>query len=514
VLIHIPDLRRAVQRRSFAAFVKNAWCYAEPRPLQWGWYLDVLCDTLQQVTTGSIQRLIINVPPGTGKSLIVSVLWPAWMWARDPALGILTSSYSDTLPIRDNGRFRRVIGSEWFWYTFWSATGTVVLDDSKRQVTNSAQGWRIATSVGGQGTGNHPDVIVLDDLLKAQDARSPVKVKAVNDYYRDVIPTRRARDPVEVNVMQRLNQADLTAFQLDIGGWEHLCLPMRYEPKSRYVCVCHKDGPDPRDLRTADGELLCPQLWPEEKVTAEENALGPFGTSGQLQQHPVPEGGGLFKLEHVRYVDRWPTGDDVVWYRGWDTASTEGGGDWTVGLLMAVQDEVIYYVDVVRLRGDPDAVDKAILDAAKGDAFYTTGRPWSDGHDDVSKHIRELHRQRYHIREEVDHKSIEKAHSKMLAGFDYAGVVVSTSKSHRAVYKSGSVRAQWGAGNIRMVRAVWNKPYLDVMTAFPVGLHDDDVDATSCAWNAYVEDTVVLKQGGVWGRKVSGGDVREEVKTW
>lgn len=523
--IHISTLRRSLERDSLPAFIRAAWPIVEPaQQLKWGWHLDEICDALTEITRGNLKRLLINVPPGTGKSLTVSVFWLAWWWAKEPALGYLTASYSDANPIRDNLRFRRIITSPWFIESFWTGmqTGrdgrliclpgdpscTVGMrsdQNAKIKLENTAGGWRIATSVGGQGTGDHPDAIVIDDALKAQDARSKTMLANCNDWKRDVISTRRARDPVEVTIMQRLALGDLSAHTLDQGGCEHLCLPMRYVSKPNLKCTCHDGVPDKRDRRTVDGELLCPNLWPEGKVAIEENDLGPMGTSGQLQQNPVPEGGGLFKVAHFSVVETWPTAPGVRWCRGWDTATTADGGDWTVGVLLAELDGVIYVVDVIRLRGEPDEVDAAIRDAARNDSLFTTRRPWSMANDNVSTRTRAKHVACYTVVEEIDHKSIRVAHAKMLKGFNYEGVVVTTSKTHRAVEKSNSFRSQCGAGNVRMVQcSTWNAQYLDVMTTFPVGLHDDDVDATSVAWNKMVDDSLVVRRRGTFGQRRRG----------
>ena len=90
-------------KRSLRAFVEHAWQYVEPtKTFVSNWHIDTLCDVLERVSRGEITQLLINVPPGTMKSLLVSVFWPAWEWTHHPELRYLTASYSGHLTVRDN----------------------------------------------------------------------------------------------------------------------------------------------------------------------------------------------------------------------------------------------------------------------------------------------------------------------------------------------------------------------------------------------------------------------------
>ena len=284
--VNLESVRAELARRELPEFIRMAWPLVEPTTdLSWNWHLDELCDVLEAVTRGEIKRLVINVPPGSAKSLTVSVFWPAWEWATDASLRYLTASYSDANTIRDNRRLRAIVSSDWYR----KAYGVEVAGDqwAKIRFDTKAKGWRIATSVGGMGTGEHPDRIIVDDPLKAADARSIVSMEACCEWFDRTVSTRVARNPAIVLIMQRLHEGDLAGHLLAKGGFEHVCFPMRFDPERK----------DPRDHRSQAGELLWPEMWPEEKVRQEELDLGPFGTAGQLQQRPAPEGGGLFKRE-------------------------------------------------------------------------------------------------------------------------------------------------------------------------------------------------------------------------
>src|SRR5262245_58453995 len=107
------DRERA--NRRLAEFVKQAWHLIEPAtPLVWGWHMTAICEHLEAVSRGRIRNLVIEVPPGSSKSTIVSVMWPVWHWLLNPATRFLTGSYAIGLATRDALRSRRVIASPWF----------------------------------------------------------------------------------------------------------------------------------------------------------------------------------------------------------------------------------------------------------------------------------------------------------------------------------------------------------------------------------------------------------------
>lgn len=478
----LEEHRAAVAKKSLPEFVRLFWSVVEPaRPLFWNWHLDELCDRLVAITNGELKQLIINVPPGCMKSLLVNVMWPAWEWASNPALRYLTAAYSSDNTIRDNLRLRDIVTSE----AYRRAYGVKLASDQAAKVrfNTTAKGWRIATSIGGKGTGEHPDRVIIDDPIKATGARSAAELAECSDWFDRTITTRLAQDPAIILIMQRLNELDLAGHLLAKGGWEHVLFPMRFrhptvEPDGRvhngWKCPCHERTGDALDHRTKPGELLWPALWPEERVRREELGLGPYGVSGQLQQDPVPEGGGLFKRDWFEIVEPEAVPEGAQRCRGWDTAGTEDGGDWTVGVKLAESARTWYVEHAVRGQWGPAAVDKIMRQTAESDGRACAVREEKEGGSAG--------------------KAVITARAKALVGFDYAGVQISGDKITRAK----PFRAQCEAGNVKLVRGEWNGAWLDVVCSFPVGPHDDDVDASSCAFNAMVEDGGPVKVKLTW----------------
>src|ERR1039457_396829 len=163
-------------KRRFGDFIAQAWPVVEPAcALISAWHVDAMAEHLQAVSEGQIKHLLINVPPGHAKSLIVSGLWPAWEWIRNEKGAQrrgLFASYNDGLATRDSVRCRTLIDSPWYRDTFcpdWTLSGE---QNEKNYFVNTKSGFRISLSVGGRGTGFRGDTIVVDDPLNASDQYS------------------------------------------------------------------------------------------------------------------------------------------------------------------------------------------------------------------------------------------------------------------------------------------------------------------------------------------------------
>lgn len=291
------------QQASLIEFLKGGWKYIDPAPYVGGWHLEAIAEHLQAVADGHIRRLIINVPPRSSKSSLVSVAWPAWVWAQEdgnslsgPHVQFLFASYAQSLGLRDSVKTRRLIESPWYqerWGNSFSLTGD---QNTKIRFENNQGGYRLATSVGGALTGEGGSIIVVDDPINANEALSDAVRESTLSWWDESMSTR-LNDPktgAYVVIMQRLHEQDLTGHILanNHDEWVHLCLPMRYESDRHCTTVIGWEDP-----RTEDGELLCPNRFGEPEVVSLERALQAYGTAGQLQQRPSPRGGGIFKTD-------------------------------------------------------------------------------------------------------------------------------------------------------------------------------------------------------------------------
>lgn len=139
---------------TFYEFVRMAWPIVEPgMEFIDNKHIEHICLHLEAVTDGRIKRLLINIPPGHAKSLLVSVLWPAWSWLKKPEWRVLCGSYGMDLALRDAMKCRQLLESDWYRETFAPVWLLCSDQNLKSYYRNTRSGERVAVSVGGRVTG-------------------------------------------------------------------------------------------------------------------------------------------------------------------------------------------------------------------------------------------------------------------------------------------------------------------------------------------------------------------------
>lgn len=461
-------------------FIRIGWPFIDPAEFVSNWHIDAISDHLEAVANGDIRRLVIMMPPRHMKSLSVNVAFPPWVWAQKkrspltgPGVGFLSTSYAQHLSVRDNVKSRRVIDSVWYQRGWGDRFKLTSDQNTKIRFENNCGGYRIASSVDGTATGDGGDIIIIDDPISASDALSPTVRQAANEWFDNTMSTR-LNDPktgAYIIVMQRLHEDDLVGHVLEQakqdGGdqWTVLCLPARYEPDHPFVFAA--------DPRKGPGELLWPARIGEKQVRALEVSLGQYGSAGQLQQRPAPRSGGMFDRTNFEIVKAAPA--DLQEYAAWDLAASvpEPGSepDWTVRVKMGKSKDGFFYIlDVFRFQGGAAAVEEKIRYLATQDT------------------------RRCRIRIPEDPGQAGKAQAqaiiRMLAGYSVKAERPTGSKETRATPFSAQVEA----GNVKLVAAPWNEPFLQELELFPFGKHDDQVDAAADAFN----ELAAGSKGSAW----------------
>jgi predicted phage terminase large subunit-like protein len=310
----------ATLKESLTDFTQAAWPQLERKTYLHNWHIDAIAEHLEAVSRREIKRLIINVPFRTMKSTLVSVAWPAWVWANDPSHQFLCGSHAEKLATRDNLKHRRLVMSPWYrerWGNVYSLAGD---QNQKLRFENDKGGYRIGFGMTSGITGDGGDTVIIDDPHDRDAAQSEAeRTTALETFDQSVIT--RLNDPENsaiVVIMQRLHEEDLSGHLLNEGGWEHLMLPMEYDPAR--VCVTSLGEPDPR---TEEGELLWPERFPAHTVASLARTLGPYGASGQLQQMPTPAGGGILKTD---WWQPWGYDEAICYGLSWseDTFDDDG----------------------------------------------------------------------------------------------------------------------------------------------------------------------------------------------
>lgn len=411
--------------RQDGVYIPGAWNRLDPSPFVGGWHIDAICEHLEAIVLhvtgkpGGISRLVINIPPRTGKSTTCSVAWPTWTWIDHPEIRFLFTSYAERLAVRDARKSRQLMQSKW-WQDRWGSSFDWLGDQNeKSRYENDKGGYRLSSSFGGSTTGEGGDIVVADDPHKARDAMESDDLrKDVLDEW-DTTYSTRLNDPKTgafVVIMQRLHEKDLTGHVLaSEGGSEyiHLCLPMEHSPNHPFTW--------PDDPRTLPGELLTPERFGPDEVYKLKDDLGARAAAGQLQQLPSPETGDFFKREDLeRYwlprksvpcgtceAQGWVGADqsivcprchgigDLGFYPAvdekalsWDMAFKKtSGSSFVVGAVWGRKGAKRYLLDLVRARMSftetleafkaqvrkwPDANAKLVEDKANGPAVVDT----------------------------------------------------------------------------------------------------------------------------------------------
>lgn len=436
--------------------MREAWRVLEPNTaLVWNWHLDALCLHLEAVTDGRINRLAVNIPPGSSKSMIVSVLWPAWEWGPRGlrSMRYLTTSFAEDSVKRDTRKHRDLTLSEWY-RSLWPEV--VLVRTGEMSFANQDTGTREGTAFGSL-TSKRGNRLIIDDPHSTKTAESDTERASTVRQFREGSLNRlndQERDAIVV-VMQRLHEQDVTGALMKLGlGFVLLMLPMEFEPQRR--CSTSIGWTDPR---TEEGELLDPVRFPRKVVDDLKKGLGSYAYAGQYQQRPAPRDGGLFKRSWLPVVDALPN-DIVSWCRAWDIGATKGGGDPTAGVKVGrARDGTFYVVDVFKAQESPSEVERTIMATASMDGANCT------------------------IRLPQDPGAAGKAYAqtlvKMLAGYPVKAVPPTGEKTTRAT----PAAAQAEAGNVKLLRGDWNEAFMDELCTFPAATHDDQVDAFADAVN-------------------------------
>lgn len=478
---------------SLIHFVKVMWHCLEPgRQFVHGRAIEAICEHLEAVSNGEIRKLLINVPPGCMKSLSTDVFYPAWEWGprNHPHLRFISASYSKDLTLRDNRRCRQLIADP-LYQEYWGDRFTIASDqDAKGRFENDKRGWKFATSVGGQVVGERGDVFIIDDPHNIKNAESTAIREATLQWFSEVVPSR-VNDPDNATfiiIMQRVHERDVSGLILEKElGYEHLCLPMEYE----------SDHPHPGrssigfvDWRTVDGQLLWPERYPMRAVVELKEQLrswgGEYAEVGQLQQRPTPRGGGAFKKSHWQFF--------ATEYTAFGAAHRPAGCTNALAVSLPPDFDFTYA-----------SVDAAFKDGAKGSRVsiqvISQKGPFTYVRHVVTKHMT--------FKETCDHIAefgTNGSSNAIIGGVlheypEISKVLIEDKANGPAIIntlrqkltsiiglnpeggkesRASAMQPRIESGHIMLPDgAPWLEDYIAEFASFPVGAHDDQVDALS-----------------------------------
>lgn len=458
-ILEIPysykELDQELCRRSLLHFSKRAWHVLEPgRKFITGWHIEAICEHLEAVTRGEIRNLLINMPPRHMKSTLVSVLWPAWAWIQNPTKRWLFSSYANVLSKRDSVKCRRLIESPWYQDMFGQIVQIVDDQNEKMRFENTKTGCRIATSVGGSGTGEGGDIIVVDDPHNVKDAESEQVRESTLEWW-DQVMSSRGNDPktfAKVIVMQRVHEKDLSGHVLAKGGYDHLCLPAEFESGKIAKPVTSIGWSDPR---ARDGELLWPENFGREELDSLKKALGTYAAASQLQQSPAPSSGGIFKRAWWRFYTQRPMEFKRV-VQFWDCAQKVGiTNDYSVCATWMETFTGFYLLDVWRNKVEAPQLEQAAM--AQASRFSPNAIV-------------------------IEDKSSGSSLIQALKQKTTLPIIAYDPKARDKEVRATAATPTVEAGNCHIPEgAEWVEEFLLEHERFPLAQHDDQVDTTSMA---------------------------------
>lgn len=455
IIPSLSQVRREQCRRSFHRFVIESFKELEPETTYVdNWHIADICDTLQDLVEGraSKRNLIINVPPGSMKSLIVSVFLVPWIWLKRPSFRAINISASNDLALQFSVTTRDFIYSDWY-QSFEEVTWSFKEDqNTKSKFDNTAGGWRYAVSTGKAITGWRGDAIIVDDGNDAADVTDATLERVSSCWDRGQANRLRTYTKgIRIVIQQRVHEKDLTGHILSKQdkSWDKIIIRSLFE----------QNDPDkrPRDPRTKENELLSPILQPQEYIDGCKEELLDYGFSGFHQQRPTPRTGGMFDVDKIVIVDYLPPTIDrsLIHCRAWDFAYTQDGGDATAsayGFIDRDNTNLLYILDVTNERvKDPLTEYTRLLELDPNDTHVRVPRDPGGGN--------------------------RTADAAITLGVGHA---VSSFRPTIKKEVTWIPLSNWvNAGRVRLLKGHWNEAFKSQLGVAPRGKHDDMIDAAT-----------------------------------
>lgn len=333
---------KALLRTDFYSFYRKFFIELTGEDFDDSDVIKYLCDVAQEIANGNKKRIIINIPPRLGKSLIFSVALPAYILGCNPKEKIITVSYAQDLANSFCAECLKWMDTSLYKELFPSC----VIDPNKRTehyFRTTKGGLRFSTTVGGSLTGFGGNFIIIDDPIKAQDALSEVKRNNNIDWVCSTLFSRlnNKKKGCIALIMQRLHLEDLSGFLEKFENWEVISMPAIAEKDEKHF---FSDG---RVFARKAGEVLLPNREPIEAIEEIRKAMSDYNFSAQYQQNPIPEKGNIIDFDAFARYETLPEEGDLI--QSWDIAfKTGSNNDYSVCITAKLHKNKIYITDIYR----------------------------------------------------------------------------------------------------------------------------------------------------------------------
>jgi predicted phage terminase large subunit-like protein len=499
---YLTEVAAEERRRSLRTFCQRAWQQLLPTASIWSWHMDAICEHLAFVSLAEIRYLMLQVPPRCSKTMLASVLWPAWHWLHNAGEQFLCASVDDQLARSSALLSRRLIESPWYQEQ-WPGEITLYDDENTQGMyRNTKGGYRMIASLQGRITGVGGTILQVDDPHDAKKVESDA-VRHAAIAWHDNAWRSRVNDwntVRKVYIGQRTHDMDIFGHVLGQEGkrWCVVTLPMEYDPKRR--CITYRnDGSGPKtslppifmDPRTEEREVLDPKRMSAATFNAEKAVVSEAAWQAQYNQNPAGAGGLILKRHWWRpWIEpEWraragverlmPRFDQII--QVWDTALEEKEQDdfWactTWGTFSYTEQ----YMDpnLGRPVNGSTRTCAMLLDAVKERYSYPDGRAKAiELNQQFEPHL-------ILIEKKVSgHALIQELRKKNLP---VKGVKLSGSGGGG---REGDLVARANAASLMLEKGcIWYPPrafayaVIDECAKFPLGDHDDYVSSCAMAW--------------------------------
>lgn len=404
-------------------------------------HLCLLADKLEALERGEIKRLMVFMPPRHGKTELCSIRFPAWYLGRNPQNQIIACSYAEGLAYSNSYAVRETIESPRYqrlWPLKLDVAGAVRWQLAGKDNKRASY---IAAGVGGGITGEGADLLIIDDPIKNQEeAESEVYRQKIFDWYRTTARTRLQPDGKICIIQTRWHVADLAGKILeqaktdkDADQWDVLNLPA-----------------------IKDNQALWPEKYPIDTLNNIRASVGSRSFESLYQGQPTIAEGAVFRRDWWRYYKVRPVFKQII--HSWDTAfKTKSSSDYSVLTVWGVTATGYYLLDVIRQRLElPDLKRTAIMAAQRDHPAVIYIEDAASGQSLIQELKRETNLPI--IAKKVDSDKVVRAYA---------------------------VTPLIEAGRVFLPEsAPWLLEFIEELSAFPNGEHDDQVDSFDMALRA------------------------------
>lgn len=434
-------LLQAILRQDFRSFIEKVFNELNPGiKYEHNWHIDLLAEHLAHINEG--RRIIINIPPRSLKSIIISVALPAFILGIDPTKRIIAASFAKTLSVKHSLDTRFIMESDWYRKLF-PATLLSSKQNQKTKFLTSKGGFRMAVSVGSMVTGEGADILIIDDPHNPSHIESRKRRDQVINWYEQTFSTRlnnKEKGSV-ILVMQRLHENDLTGYLKNEGDFEIISIPAIAQKKREYVLGSKK-------YIQKEGEIFHPNRFSLEILKKIEREMGYRNYSAQYMQVPIQAAQGMVQIGDLHFYDKIDSHIDYYVFSIDSAIQTSASSDYSVCTIWAIRGEKYFLAFLYRAKPNYPELKKRII-------YY------------INKY-----KPRYIIIE--DHAS----GSSLIQDLRFEGFegIISIRQKLDKITRFASIMDILLSGRVLLAR---KEAIMREMTNFPHSKHDDIVDSIS-----------------------------------